>query len=192
MADYPGFPDCNTMMMIDRFGRLWLFWPIILDNHWESALTNYLVSADYMGPGSPHWFRSGVLFLKPEDFSNDAIAVLDDLVKKVGSKLSDKQKQYVTKVKELLKNKLNQRLGWMPRCKPIILPTGRILLPLYCDTYSFSIMAVSDDDGRSWYASKPLIGFGNIQLGDVRVCRGRVVRQGEKRALLHHDVIKVD
>ncbi|HEX2475633.1 MAG TPA: hypothetical protein VHK01_12860, partial [Lacipirellulaceae bacterium] len=26
MADVPGFPDCNTCMMIDRQDRLWLFW----------------------------------------------------------------------------------------------------------------------------------------------------------------------
>ena len=54
-------------------------------------------------------------------------------------------------------------MGWQPRCKPTILSTGRILLPLYSDTYSFSLMAVSDDDGQNWYASEPLIGFGNIQ-----------------------------
>ena len=44
-----------------------------------------------------------------------------------------------------------------------MLSSGRILLPLYSDTYSFSLMAVSDDDGKTWYASEPLIGFGNIQ-----------------------------
>ena len=41
MADTPGFPDCNTAMMIDPEGRLWLFWPTILANSWESCLTNY-------------------------------------------------------------------------------------------------------------------------------------------------------
>jgi predicted neuraminidase len=40
MADRPGFPDCNTAMNIDRRGRLWLFWPTILGNSWESALLN--------------------------------------------------------------------------------------------------------------------------------------------------------
>ena len=37
------------------------------------------------------------------------------------------------------------------------------MLPLYSDTYSFSLMALSDDGGRTWRASQPLIGFGNIQ-----------------------------
>ena len=33
MADTPGFPDCNTCMMIDRQERLWLFWPAIHCQH---------------------------------------------------------------------------------------------------------------------------------------------------------------
>ena len=37
------------------------------------------------------------------------------------------------------------------------------MLPVYSDTFSISIMALSDDDGATWYASKPLLGFGNIQ-----------------------------
>src|SRR5579862_679085 len=53
MADFPGFPDCNTCMMIDPDNRLWLFWPIILANTWESAVTNFLVADDYMSNGAP-------------------------------------------------------------------------------------------------------------------------------------------
>lgn len=37
MADTPGFPDCNTCLMIDRHDRLWLFWPIIIANSWNRA-----------------------------------------------------------------------------------------------------------------------------------------------------------
>jgi predicted neuraminidase len=44
MADRPGFPDCNTAMMIDRHERLWLFWPTVLANSWESCLTNFRVA----------------------------------------------------------------------------------------------------------------------------------------------------
>ncbi|MCI0700246.1 MAG: exo-alpha-sialidase, partial [Planctomycetia bacterium] len=40
---------------------------------------------------------------------------------------------------------------------------GRILLPLYSDTYSAGIMAISDDGGKTWTASQPLAGFGSIQ-----------------------------
>ena len=77
--------------------------------------------------------------------------------------LQERAKAYAESLEKLLSQKLSQRLGWQPRCKPTILSTGRILLPLYSDTFSFSLMAVSDDEGKTWYASEPLIGFGNIQ-----------------------------
>ncbi len=56
----------------------------------------------------------------------------------------------------------------MPRVHPVVLPSGRWILPLYTDTFSASIMAISDDRGETWTASKPLIGFGNIQPSLVR------------------------
>ena len=51
LVDTPGFPDCNTTMFIDPKGKLWLFWPVILANSWESCLTHYRVSSDYQGDG---------------------------------------------------------------------------------------------------------------------------------------------
>ena len=66
-------------------------------------------------------------------------------------------------VKKRVSDKLLSRLGWQPRCKPTVLATGRILLPLYSDTYSAGIMAISDDGGKTWTASQPLAGFGSIQ-----------------------------
>src|SRR5437899_2058977 len=39
MADTPGFPDCNTAMFVDGGGRLWLFWPVVIANSWESCVT---------------------------------------------------------------------------------------------------------------------------------------------------------
>ncbi len=74
-----------------------------------------------------------------------------------------------------LDDTLYQRLGWAPRCKPTVLPSGRILLPLYTDTFSISIMAISDDQGANWYASQPLIGFGNIQPTVLRRNDGTLV-----------------
>jgi predicted neuraminidase len=69
----------------------------------------------------------------------------------------------VAELKRRITDKLSQRLGWQPRCKPTLLRSGRILLPLYSDTYSVSIMAISDDAGQTWFASRPLAGYGNIQ-----------------------------
>ena len=66
-------------------------------------------------------------------------------------------------MKKRVSDKLLSRLGWQPRCKPTVLSSGRILLPLYSDTYSAGIMAISDDGGKTWTASQPLAGFGSIQ-----------------------------
>jgi predicted neuraminidase len=187
LADTPGFPDCNTCMMIDPENRLWLFWPLILANSWESALTNFLVSRDYLADGPPKWERFGIIPLKPADFSDQVAKHLDDLTKR----LSDAEKgtderiarlpaaqrtavitrlrRGIASVKARLGDKLSQRLGWQTRCKPTVLPAserhsnGRTLLPLYTDTFSLGIMAISDDKGRTWFASQPIFGWGGIQ-----------------------------
>jgi predicted neuraminidase len=175
LADTPGFPDCNTCMMIDRHGRLWLFWPTIVANTWESCLTNYRTSRDYDGPGAPAWDQQGLVLLKPDDFSTDAIAQLDKLAERFRPLLNNAVRDEIAEGRRKLQDKLYQRLGWQPRCKPTVLPSGRILLPLYTDTFSISIMAVSDDDGKTWYASKPLLGFGAIQPAVLRRDSGELV-----------------
>jgi predicted neuraminidase len=175
MADRPGFPDCNTCMMIDRQERLWLFWPTILANSWESCLTNFKVATQYEGPGPPQWEREGLVLLKPDDFSSEALSRLATALDELDLPLPKRQKEQLREVRERLGNRLYQRLGWQPRCKPAVLPDGRILLPLYTDTFSMSIMAISDDNGRSWYAGKPMIGFGNIQPSVLRRDDGTLV-----------------
>jgi predicted neuraminidase len=185
MADHPEFPDCNTCMMVDGKGRLWLFWPLIIANTWESCLTNYRVSSDYAGPGAPKWEREGIMFLKPADFRDEAMKLLQErLAGRPDSREIEKQAR-IERLRERLGDKLYQRLGWQPRCKPTVLPSGRILLPLYSDTFSISMMAVSDDGGQTWYASKPLIGFGNIQPAVLRRDDGTLVAYMRENGPLH-------
>jgi predicted neuraminidase len=175
MADTPDFPDCNTCLMIDRHDRLWLFWPTILANTWESCLTKYRTSDDYSGPGAPTWEREGLVLLKPDDFSAAADAGLVTLMKKYEALLTDETRAEIEEGRIKMRDKLYQRLGWQPRCKPTVLPSGRILLPLYTDTFSISIMAISDDEGKTWYASQPLLGFGAIQPAVLRRDNGELV-----------------
>jgi len=175
MADTPGFPDCNTCMVIDQSQHLWLFWPVIIANSWESCLTHYRVARDYQRAGAPAWQRQGIILLKPIDFGPNAKKMLDRLLEQFGSALDENQRAEVAELRARLGDKLYQRLGWQPRCKPTILPNGRMLLPLYSDTYSISIMALSDDQGASWSASAPLIGFGNIQPSVLRRNDGTLV-----------------
>ncbi len=175
MHDTPGFPDCNTALMSDAKGRLFLFWPVILANSWESCLTHVKVSDDPSGDGCPSWNHDDTILLKPDDFSADAIKAVDQLLAKPPIPLSEKQLSVITDAKVKLSQKLYQRLGWQPRCKPTVLPSGRILLPLYTDTFSISIMAISDDGGSTWFASKPLLGFGAIQPAVLRRDNGTLV-----------------
>lgn len=185
MADTPGFPDCNTCMMVDRNERLHLFWPLVIANSWESCLTKQRTSKDYQSDGSPHWEAESLVLLKPADFAAAANAELDKLVEKYQSLLTDKFRAEIAEGRKKMADKLFQRLGWQPRCKPTVLPSGRILLPLYSDTYSLSIMAISDDDGQTWYAGAPLLGFGAIQPAVVRRDNGELVAYMRDNGIEH-------
>lgn len=175
LADTPGFPDCNTALFIDDRQRLWLFYPTILANSWESCLTNFKVSSEFARPGAPKWDREGLILLKPDDFGERARKQLDKELGLLKLVLTEKLKQELDQVRERLGDKLYQRLGWQPRCKPTQLPSGRLLLPLYSDTFSLSIMAISDDRGLTWRAGQPLLGFGAIQPAVLRRNDGTLV-----------------
>lgn len=164
LADTPGFPDCNTTMFVDRDGKLWLFWPLILANTWESCLTHYRVSSDYQKDGPPRWDWQEVLALKPRNFEAVMLREFAAWKKQLqAAELPVRPGLTDEAVERKVKDKLLSRLGWQPRCKPTVLTSGRILLPLYSDTYSAGLMAISDDGGKTWSASEPLAGFGSIQ-----------------------------
>ncbi len=172
MADTPGYPDCNPALFAGPDGSLWLFWPTILDHRWEGALLKY-ARCDHPSPdaSAPRWSSTGVLHVTPRDFATEmqnAIAILGDEDK-------SKYRRILDEATERSRDELYQRLGWMPRVHPVALPSGRWILPLYSDTFSASIMAISDDRGASWTASRPLIGFGNIQPSVVRKNDGILV-----------------
>jgi predicted neuraminidase len=175
LADTPGFPDCNTALFLDRNQQLWLFYPTILANTWESCLTNFKVTSRYDGSGAPRWDREGIIFLKPDDFAEEARRLLDERIAGNAAELIPERKARLDELRRKFGDKLFQRLGWQPRCKPTLLPSGRMLLPLYSDTFSISMMAITDDNGRTWKASKPLIGFGNIQPAVLRRNDGTLV-----------------
>lgn len=68
-----------------------------------------------------------------------------------------------------------RRMGWQTRAKPFVTEAGRILLPLYSDGFSFSLMAFTDDRGETWQFSTPLVGPGNIQPTIARTRSGDLV-----------------
>ncbi|MGH2793245.1 MAG: exo-alpha-sialidase, partial [Actinomycetota bacterium] len=50
-----------------------------------------------------------------------------------------------------------------------------LIVPLYSDGFSFSLMAISDDWGATWKTSTPLVGAGNIQPSLARRKDGTLV-----------------
>ena len=56
-----------------------------------------------------------------------------------------------------------RRMGWQTKNKAVFIAEDRMILPLYSDGFSFSLMAITDDGGVNWQFSEPIVGLGNIQ-----------------------------
>jgi predicted neuraminidase len=174
MADTPDYPDTNCAMFIDPQGRLWLLWPTILANEWHTALMKFRISTNYSGDGPPRWSVSEVLHVTPgKEFEK----TVNDFLKQEGEPLlararSDETRsriqRHIDDMRKHASDKLYRRLGWMTRAHPFILDGQRLIIPLYSDGFSFSLMAITDDWGKTWHSSTPLVGLGNIQPSIVR------------------------
>ena len=165
MADTPGYPDTNPAMFIDPQKRLWLIWPTILDNRWESALLKCRISSHYQKPGAPRWETSDVLHITPgTNFPALVNTGLDQLAAGPPPEMKpDEFTKWLQAKRTLVQDKLSCRLGWMTRVHPFILEGKRLILPLYSDGFEFCLMAISDDWGKSWFTSQPIVGLINSQ-----------------------------
>ncbi len=169
MAGVPDFPNTNPCLFFDDTKRLWLCWSTILDNHWESALSRYKISTNYdRDEGSPVWQSEQILHLKPgvefwETYKAEMEKAWQPSLEKATAKQRAAFAEAMERKRKHAQDKLSQRLGWMFRAHPTLLPSGRIILPLYSDTFDFSLMAYSDNRGESWQTTRPLIGAGNVQ-----------------------------
>ncbi len=172
MADTPGYPDTNCAMFVDPQQRLWLMWPTILANRWESALMKYRISSRWTGDGAPQWDVQEVLHVTPgQEFIEATNRVMDEWQRlKPESPEAPKETldAYIARVRQMAADKLTRRLGWMTRAHPFVLDGKRLIVPLYSDGFSFSLMTITDDWGATWHTSLPLIGGGNIQPSVVR------------------------
>jgi predicted neuraminidase len=172
MADTPGYPDTNCCMFIDPQRRLWLLWPTILANEWESALMKYKIASRYDANGPPAWETSEVLHVTPgPEFEAAVKQAMAGVEAGIDAQPADRQRQlwaHVTQMRKGAGDKLTRRLGWMTRAHPFVLDDSRLIVPLYSDGFSFSLMAVTDDWGATWHTSTPLVGAGNIQPSVVK------------------------
>ena len=73
---------------------------------------------------------------------------------------TDEMRRYAADIKKNAADKLFRRLGWMTRAHPFVLDGTRLIVPLYSDGFSFSLMAITDDWGATWKTSTPLVGHG--------------------------------
>ncbi|MSU50663.1 MAG: neuraminidase (sialidase)-like protein [Opitutus sp.] len=175
MADTPGYPDTNCCLFFDPQDRLWLLWPTILANTWESALMKYRISTNYLPDGPPKWDVNEVMHVTPGPefepavvkFVQQAEAALNASTPAVAGSESYGRK-WLASLRTQAADKLTRRLGWFTRAHPFVLDGRRLIVPLYSDGFDFSLMAISDDWGQTWHTSTPLIGRGNIQPSIVR------------------------
>lgn len=70
---------------------------------------------------------------------------------------------------------LMRRIGWQTYNKPVFLENGRMILPLYSDGFWNSLMAITEDGGKTWFYSEPIIGNSNIQAAIARASNGDLV-----------------
>jgi predicted neuraminidase len=159
LADTPGFPETNPVLFIDSRQRLFFFWPLIIAHRWETALMKYRISTDYQQEsGPPRWEHQDNIVLIPKN--------IVARTKEYAGKTAEGSGETADRAKKLIAHAEDEyfsRIGWFTRTHPLELPSGRILVPMYSDGYSFGIMAISDDRGYTWAASEPIVGAGCIQ-----------------------------
>ena len=174
MADAPGFPETNPVLYIDRQERLFFLWPLIVAHRWETALMKYRISTDYQqADGPPVWSFQDNIVLVPKNIAAKTKA----FVTAATAAAADQPELAAAGARliERAEDEYFSRMGWFTRTHPLELPSGRLLVPMYSDGYSFGIMAISDDGGVTWRGSEPIVGLGGIQPSVVRRNDGTLV-----------------
>ena len=159
------------MLFLDSHQRLFFAWPLIVAHKWETALMKYRISTDYQqASGPPKWeFQDNIVLIPKDiaaltkDFAGAAAAGTGPRAERAKRQIEHAEDEYFS------------RMGWFTRTHPLELPSGRILVPMYSDGYSYGIMAISDDGGYTWTGSQPIVGEGCIQPSVVRKKDGTLV-----------------
>ena len=163
MADTPDLPDCNPVLFLNSEGKLFLVWIAVQANRWEYSILKFKTSTDYNKSGAPVWNWQDNILLKPDDRFAEETALKFKSLPANKNGWSEYAPGYDKMIIEASGDLRKRSIGWMTRIKPLQLPGGRILLPLYSDGYNMSMMAISDDNGTSWRPGLPVVGRGNIQ-----------------------------
>ena len=174
MADTPGYPDTNCALLVDPQGRLWLLWPTILANEWykcSDEIPDFIRLLRrwpaQMGKQRSSPCHPGKEF---EEAVSKFIAQTEESSAPGGlSRGRSEGHSIVSRGDERARERQIISPARLDDPRPsFILDGTRLIVPLHSDGFSFSLMAISDDWGKNWHASAPLVGGGNIQPSIVR------------------------
>jgi predicted neuraminidase len=175
MADTPHLPDCNPVLFLNKSGKLFLVWIAVQANLWEQSILKVRTSTDYSKDGAPVWSWQDNILLKPDSKFAEEMAAKFKKLPEATTGWAGYAPKYDEMIVEAAKDPSKRSIGWMTRIKPLIMPDGKIILPLYSDGYNLSMMAISKDDGTSWLPSLPVVGRGPIQPAVVARKNGNLV-----------------
>ncbi len=175
MADTPGLPDCNPVLFLDQNNRLWLFWIAIRANGWEHSVLRYRFSDNYDGKLAPEWLWQDIIILKPGESFVEHLRKGFEKLNPPEDMWAEYAPPYTRLLVDAARDKNKRQEGWMTRIHPLQLQGGRILLPLYSDGFNVSLIAISDDEGKTWRASDPIVGLAGIQPTLVQKRDGTIV-----------------
>lgn len=179
MADTPNYPDCNPVLFVDPRGKLWLFWITVQAHEWGSSALKYRVASNYSQDGPPQWEWQDVIHAEPQDLQPMMTSAIDELEAKFGDLLNSQPRYQglLERLREATADELTRRLGWMTRIHPIMTSDSRMMLGLYSDVFNTSAAAFTDDWGKTWTFSKPIITheLGNIQPAFAQRKNGDIV-----------------
>ncbi len=194
MADTPGLPDCNPVLFLNNKNKLFLVWIAVQGNRWEGSILRTRTTSNYNKSGAPEWEWQDNILIKPGDEFVEEIEKQFNKMPELEHGWAEYAPLYDDMIKEASKNQVLRSIGWMTRIKPLILNSGRIILPLYSDGYNLSICAISDDDGESWKSSKPIVGRGPIQPALAVRKNGDIIAymrdSGDAPARVHKSISK--
>jgi hypothetical protein len=116
--------------------------------------------------------------MKPgDDFKDRVTKSIDTYLSTldVPKELSPQVKLWKGHIQRQAADKLTRRLGWFTRAHPYILDGNKMLVGLYSDGFSFSMVALTENWGETWQLSDPIVGGGNIQPSFARKANGHLV-----------------
>lgn len=102
-------------------------------------------------------------------------AKIDSLAKGENVLRKGKLKEEDGEVKDaILGYPLTRRIGWQTKNKPLIVGE-RLIVPFYSDGLDCSIFAITDDWGKNWQYSNPVLGGAGIQAAMAIKANGNLV-----------------